>query len=308
MRIFLMGGTGLVGSRLIQRLQARSDEVVLLTRRPDVAKARWQGSVTTVEGDPTQAGGWMQAVDDCDAVINLVGEGIFNRRWNADFIALLRNSRIQSTANVVQALKNKPHNPAGQPKVLINASAIGYYGAHGAEEIDEDSPPGTDIMAQLCVAWENAARQAEPLGVRTVRVRIGVVLDREGGALKQMMLPFKMFVGGPVGFTGSQYVSWIHHEDMVGLLLFALDDREVKGALNATAPHPVTNKVFSRALGHALGRPSFMAAPKVMVRLMLGKVADVVTKGQRVLPKKALALGYRFKFTEVAEAMKAVLG
>jgi uncharacterized protein len=304
MRIFLLGGTGLVGSRLIARLCQRHDQVVLLTRRPEVARGRWQEAITVVEGDPMQAGAWMRAVDDCDAVINLVGEGIFNRRWSAAFVGLLRDSRVKSTKNVVAALANRPRNAAGQPKILVNASAIGYYGAHGDEELDENSLAGSDLMAELCVAWEMAAAAAEPLGVRTVRLRIGVVLDREGGALKQMMLPFKMFMGGTVGLTGRQYISWIHHEDVVGLLLFALDRGEVQGALNGTAPNPVTNKVFARALGAALGRPSFMPTPKLILRVVLGKVANVVTTGQRVLPKKALTLGYTFKFAHVAEAMK----
>jgi len=307
MRIFLMGGTGLVGSRLIARLCQRRDQVVLLTRRPDVARNRWQEAVTVVEGDPMQAGAWMQAVDDCDAVINLVGEGIFNRRWSAAFVDLLRDSRVKSTANVIAALANRPRNAAGQPKILVNASAIGYYGAHGDEELDENSAAGSDIMAELCVAWEKAAAAAEPLGVRTVRLRIGVVLDKEGGALKQMILPFKMFMGGPVGLTGRQYVSWIHHDDLVGLLLFALDRDEAQGAMNGTAPNPVTNKVFAKALGAALGRPSFMPTPKLILRVALGKVANVVTTGQRVLPRKALTLGYTFKFAHVEEAMKDAL-
>jgi uncharacterized protein (TIGR01777 family) len=293
MRVFLMGGTGLVGSRLIRRLRQRQDAVVLLTRRPAVARERWRDEVTIVEGDPMQGGAWMQAVEDCDAVINLVGEGIFNRRWNGAFIQLLRDSRVQSTDHAVKALANRPRTASGQAKVLVNASAIGYYGPHGDEELDEDSPPGKDFMAELCVAWERAAQFAEGLGMRTVRVRIGVVLDKEGGALKQMTLPFKMFLGGPVGWTGSQYVSWIHHEDMVGLLLFA--------------PNPVTNKVFAKALGRALGRPSFMPTPKLMLRVALGQVANVVTTGQRVVPKKALALGYTFKFTSVDEALKDAL-
>jgi uncharacterized protein (TIGR01777 family) len=304
MRIFLMGGTGLVGGRVIKRLRQRNDDVVLLTRRPAVARERWKDEVTVVEGDPMQIGGWMQAVDDCDAVINLVGEGIFNRRWNSPFIELLRDSRVKSTEHAVMALANRPCTAVGQPKILVNASAIGYYGAHGDEELDESSPVGHDLMAEICVAWEKAALAAEALAVRTVRVRVGVVLDKEGGALKEMIRPFKFFMGGPVGLTGSQYVSWIHHEDMVGLLMFAVDNAQVQGAMNATAPNPETNKQFSKALGRALGRPSFMPTPKLILRVALGKVATVVTSGQRIFPKKALALGYQFKFANVEEALK----
>ncbi len=307
MRILLMGGTGLVGSRLVRRLLERKDQVTLLTRRPEVARQKWGDACSVVEGDPMQAGSWMNTVDDCDAVVNLVGEGIFNRRWRAKFMQLLRDSRIKSTEHVAQALTKSPRTAAGAAKVLVNASAIGYYGPHPSdEELTEDSPPGNDFLALACVDWEKAARAVEPAGVRLVLLRIGVVLDREGGALRQMLRPFKMFVGGPVGL-GRQMVSWIHHEDLVGLILLALDDARASGPMNGTAPNPVTNKVFSKALGRALGRPSFLPMPKLMLRLLLGKVASVVTTGQRVLPRKALELGYVFKFPDIDGAMTDVL-
>jgi uncharacterized protein (TIGR01777 family) len=308
MRLFLMGGTGLVGSRLVRRLLDRKDEIVLLTRRPEVARQKWGEAPKIVEGDPLQAGGWAGAVEDCDAVVNLVGEGVFNRRWRAGFKQLLYDSRIKSTANIVEALGKSPRTPAGQPKTLVNASAIGYYGPHGDEELTEDSPPGDDFLARLCVDWEKAARAAEAHGVRTVIVRIGVVLDRAGGALKQMLTPFKFFAGGPVG-SGRQYVSWIHHDDLVGLILLALDNAEASGPMNGTAPQPVTNKQFAKALGRALGRPSFLPTPKFALRVMLGPVAMLVTTGQRVLPKRALGLGYAFRFPEIEGAMRdAVTG
>jgi uncharacterized protein (TIGR01777 family) len=302
MRIFLMGGTGLVGSRLIRRLLDRKDQVVLLTRRPEVARQKWGDAVRVVEGDPMQAGPWTSAADDSDAVVNLVGEGVFNRRWSAAFKQTLYDSRIKSTENVVQALAKSPRTAGGQAKALVNASAIGYYGPHGDEELTEDSPPGDDFLARLCVDWEKAARAAEAHGVRTAVVRIGVVLDRAGGALRQMLTPFKLFVGGPVG-SGRQFVSWIHHADLVGLILLALDNAEVSGPMNGTAPQPVTNKQFSKALGRALGRPSFLPTPKLALRVMLGPVASLVTTGQRVLPKRALGLGYQFKFAEIDAAM-----
>jgi uncharacterized protein len=306
MRLFLMGGTGLVGSRLLRHLLDRKDDVVLLTRRPEVARQKWGDALKVVEGDPMQAGAWAGAVEDCDAVVNLVGEGIFNRRWRAAFRQLLHDSRVKSTENVVQALGKSPRTAAGQPKILVNASAIGYYGPHRDEELTEDSPPGDDFLARLCVDWEKAARGVEAHGVRLAIVRVGVVLDRAGGALRQMITPFKFFVGGPVG-SGRQYVSWIHHEDLVGLILLALDNADAAGVLNGTAPEPVTNKRFAKALGRALGRPSFLPTPKFMLRLMLGKVASVVTTGQRVLPRRALGLGYQFQFPEIDGAMKAAV-
>jgi hypothetical protein len=253
-----------------------------------------------------QAGPWMDAVADCDAVVNLVGENIFARRWRAWFKELLHTSRVKSTENIATALQKQPRNKAGQPKVLVNASAIGYYGPCADQELDENSPAGDDMLAKLCIAWENAARAVTAAGVRLVIVRVGVVLDPAGGALAKMLTPFKMFVGGPVG-SGKQFMSWIHHDDLVGLIALALDKAEASGPLNGTAPNPVTNRDFSKALGRALHRPSFLRTPKFMLRLMLGQVASVITTGQRVLPRKALALGYTFRFPDVDSALRDVL-
>jgi uncharacterized protein len=307
MRIFIAGGTGLVGSRLVQRLLARGDVVSVLTRRPEVARQKWGNACSIVAGDPMQPGDWMHAVGDCAAVVNLVGEGVFNRRWRRWFKELLVASRVQSTTNIVAALARSPRQTDGTPKILVNASAIGYYGPHGDEELDEDAGPGDDMLARLCVEWEKAASAAAGHGVRTVVIRVGVVLDRAGGALKQMLLPFKMFTGGPVG-SGKQWVSWIHHDDLVGLILLGLDNPHASGPMNGTAPNPVTNKQLARALGRALHRPSFMPTPKFALRLMLGEVAGLVTTGQRVLPRKALEWGYTFKFPEIDGALRDVLG
>src|SRR5438552_4832500 len=189
MRIFLMGGTGLVGTRLVRRLFDRSDQVVLLTRRPDVARQKWENKCVVVQGDPMQPGPWQDTVADCDAVVNLVGESVFNRRWNAAFKQLLRDSRTRSTAHAVEALAKSPRTAAGAAKVLVNASATGYYGPHGDEELTEEAGPGGDVLALLCIDWEKAARPAEAAGVRLVILRVGVVLDRAGGALSQMLTP-----------------------------------------------------------------------------------------------------------------------
>jgi hypothetical protein len=306
MRVFVTGGTGLVGTRLVRRLRERSDQIVVLTRRPAVAREQFGSHCTVVEGDPMQPGGWMDAVTDCDAVINLAGENVFARRWNDEFKALLRDSRVRSTANVVQALARYPDAPRGSKKVLVNASAIGYYGPRGEEEVTEETPPGDDFLARLCVEWEDAARQAEPLGVRVVRVRVGVVLDKEGGALRQMLGPFKWGLGGPIG-SGKQYVSWIHHDDLVGVLLLALDNAGATGPLNGTAPEPVTSKQLGKALGRALWRPAFLPVPGFALRLRFGEVAHVLTTGQRVLPRQALALRYQFRFSTIDVALADLL-
>jgi uncharacterized protein (TIGR01777 family) len=302
MKVFVTGGTGLIGSRLIERLLARQDSVVLLTRSADSLQTHFGDRCQVVEGDPAKRGDWMDAVPDCDAVVNLAGESLFRKRWKPKSLLRISESRIKTTEHIVHALIRKPERPAGGYKVLVSASAIGYYGALGDEEVDEDHPPAHDRLAQLCVDWEKTALSAEPLGVRVVTPRIGVVLDREGGALRQMLTPFKLFIGGPIG-SGKQWMSWIHHADMTGLILFALDNAQAGGPMNATAPNPVTNKQFARALGRALHRPSFLPTPKFALRIALGKVAKVITTGQRIIPKKALSLGYQFQFSNLDAAL-----
>ncbi len=306
MRVFVTGGTGLVGSRLVGRLLERGDAATVLTRRPAAARERFQDKCNIVEGDPVQRGDWSGAVADCDAVIHLAGEPIFGARWNDDFRARLRESRVRSTENIVEALGRAPRTAEGRPKVLVNASAIGYYGPHGDEELTEDRPPGDDFLARLTVDWEQAARRAEGFGARLVLVRIGVVLDKAGGALARMLTPFKLGIGGPIG-SGRQWMSWIHHADVVGILLLGLDNPEASGPLNGAAPNPVTNKEFSKALGRAVHRPALFPIPTFALRLRFGGVAEVLTTGQRVLPRRPLALGYKFRFPDLDAALADVL-
>jgi uncharacterized protein (TIGR01777 family) len=306
MRVFVTGGTGLVGTRLVRQLIARGDHVVVLTRRPDAAHERLGQAAKVVAGDPMQPGDWMDRTADCDAIIHLAGENIFARRWSAAFKELLYSSRIKSTENVVQALARRPRTESGLAKVLVNASAIGYYGPRDEEELDENSPPGDDFLAHICKDWEKAARAAETHGVRVAIVRVGVVLDREGGALKQMLTPFKLGVGGRTG-SGRQWVSWIHHADLVGILLLALDDAAATGPINGTAPSPLPNRDFAKALGRALHRPTFMPTPAFALRVMLGQVSQLVTTGQRVVPRRAQALGYSFRFPTIDEALSDIL-
>ena len=306
MRVFVTGGTGLVGSRLVKKLLERGDQVSLLTRRLAVAKDLFGAGCTPVEGDPMKPGEWMKVLGDCDGVIHLAGENIFGRRWNEEFKAMLFDSRIKSTQNIVHALAVQPKRADGSSKVLVNASAIGIYGPHGDEELDENSPPAQDFLAHLCVEWEKAAKAIEPVGVRLAMVRVGVVLDKKGGALKSMLTPFKLGAGGPVG-NGKQYVSWIHYEDMVGIFLMALDNPQASGPINGTAPNPVTSKAFGKALGAALHRPAFLPTPVFMLRMMMGEVTDVLATGQRVLPRKAMALGYAYKYPTVEMALSNVV-
>ena len=223
MQVFITGGTGLIGSRLVKRLMERRDRPVVLTRHESTAEKLFGKSCRIVEDDSMKAGAWQDVAAECEAVVNLAGENLFNHRWNDQFKALLTNSRLQTTTHVVEAMNRKPRREDGTPKVLVNASAIGIYGPHGDEELTEESPPASDFLANLCVQWEKAARTVEEFGVRCALTRIGVVLAKEGGALKQMWTPFSLGMGGPVG-DGRQWMSWIHIEDMVGVLLMALDN------------------------------------------------------------------------------------
>jgi uncharacterized protein (TIGR01777 family) len=294
----------LIGVRLIRQLRQRGDEVMVLSRRSD-AWLRVGHDCKVIVGDPAKPGAWQDDAARSDAVVNLAGRNIFDKRWSDTFKAEVLSSRVESTKHVVEALKKNPTRIDGSPKVLVNASAVGYYGPHGDEELTEDSPPGDDTMAKVCVAWEEAARQAESAGVRVALIRTGIVMDKEGGALKPLLLPFKLGAGGPVG-SGKQYWSWIHHADEVGIFLLALDHADARGPLNATAPNPVTSKQFAKALGSALGRPAFLPTPAFGLRLLLGGVAEIITTGQRVLPKRALELGYRFQYPEVGPALKQI--
>jgi uncharacterized protein len=300
MRVFITGGTGLIGSRLAAALAARGDRPVVLTRSRAKAEKKLPAGTEIIEGDPQQPGSWMEAVSGCQGVVNLVGENLSAHRWSENFKAILRDSRLLSTRNLVEAIVRAKD----RPQVLVSGSAVGYYGFTGDEELTEDSPGRTDeFLGQLCHEWEEAAKLVEKEGVRLVRVRTAVVLARDGGALPQMLLPFKLFLfGGKVG-SGRQWVSWIHHADEVGIILFALDRSDVRGALNSSAPNPVTNQQLAQAIGKAMGRPSFFPTPAFMLKLAFGEMANLIVKGQRVLPKRVLELGYKFQFPDIDAAL-----
>ena len=239
--------------------------------------------------------------------MHLAGENVA-QRWTERAKQAIRASRVTGTRNLLAGLAAADRSGLGQrPGTLISASAIGYYGARGEEPLDEDAPPGRDFLAETCVAWETEAQRAGELDMRVVRMRTGVVLDRAGGALKKMLLPFRLGVGGPVA-GGQQYISWIHREDLVGLMMAALEDERWSGPVNATAPEPVTNRDFSHALGHALHRPSLLPVPGIALGLLYGEMAEIVTTGARVMPAKALVLGYRFRHARLKEALRSALG
>jgi uncharacterized protein (TIGR01777 family) len=292
MRVTITGAGGLIGSRLVALLRARGDEVTILSRSGTGGAVRW---------DPSAAAAPAEALEGRDAIVHLAGEPIA-QRWTPAVREAIRTSRTEGTATLAAALSRLTQ----PPRVLVSANAVGYYGDRGAERLTEDSAAGTDWLAQVCVAWEDAALQARASGVRVCVLRTGVVLDRGGGALAKMLPPFRLGVGGPVA-GGRQYVSWIALDDLAALYLAAIDDDRFDGPFNATAPAPVTNAELSRALGRALHRPAVLPVPAAALKLLYGEMAEIVTDSQNAVPARALELGHSFAHTELAAALAAAL-
>jgi uncharacterized protein len=306
MRVTVTGASGLIGRALVTELRdEHGAEVTVLSRDP--SRAREALGVEAVGWDPIGEPAPMQALTGADAVVHLAGENVA-QRWSKQAKRAILESRVTGTRNLLAGLEAIDRSEIGQrPRTLISGSAVGYYGPHGEEPLDEDSPPGNDFLAETCVAWEAEAQKAAALGMRVVLVRTGVVLDRNGGALKRMLPPFQIGVGGPVA-GGAQYMSWIHREDLVGMICAALQDERWSGPVNGTAPEPVTNREFSHALGHALHRPSLLPVPGIALSLLYGEMAEIVTTGARVMPAKPLVLGYDFRHPELGEALRSALG
>ena len=299
-RVTLTGATGLLGSKLVHALRERGDEVTVLSRNPD--KAREALGVEAHRWDPTAGQAPVEALAGRDAVVHLAGERV-DQRWTDGARRRILDSREQGTRNLVAALRAADPRPA----VLVSSSAVGYYGPHGDEPLPEDTPPGDDFLARVCVAWEREAQAAEELGVRVVRVRTGVVLDKGGGALGRMLPFFKAGVGGPVA-GGRQLMPWVHADDVTGIYLRAIDDAAWSGPVNATAPDPVTNKAFSKALGRALHRPAIAPVPALAIQLLYGDMSEIVTKGQNAVPTRTVELGYRFLHPDLDEALRSAVG
>jgi uncharacterized protein (TIGR01777 family) len=298
--VTLTGASGLIGPRVLRALRERGEEVTVLSRDPGRARERL-GDVNCVQWDPLAGPAPAQALEGARAVVHLAGEPVA-QRWSGGARRAIRESRVLGTRNLLAGIAEA----APRPEVLVNSSATGYYGAHGEEPLDEDAPPGRDFLAQVCVEWEAQAARAEQLGVRVVRLRTGVVLDRHGGALARMLPPFRLGVGGPVA-GGRQYISWVHPDDIAGLVLAAIDREDWSGPFNATAPEPATNAEFSRELGRALHRPAVLPVPGLALRALYGEMAEMVTTGARVVPAKALVLGYEFRRPRLRGALEAAL-
>jgi uncharacterized protein (TIGR01777 family) len=279
MKIAVFGSTGFIGKKLKSKAEEKGYIVVPLDIRKNID--------------------WKEQLKDCDAVVNLAGHQLFKDRWNDRIKALIYDSRIEGTHAIVQALAGT------KVKVLVNASAIGIYGS-GTQDCHEESPHADDFLARVCKAWEAEALAAQRLyKIRTVCARFGIVLGKEGGALAQMLLPFKLGLGGPIA-SGKQKMSWIHIEDAVGLILHALENENVSGAMNVTAPEIVSNKEFSNALGKALHRPAFLPVPKLGLYVLVGEAAGVIASGQRAIPQKALESGYKFQYKNISSALEAI--
>jgi uncharacterized protein len=300
MRVVITGGSGLIGGALARELGGAGHDVVVLSRSPK-AEGGAPG-VRAVQWDGRTPVGWSSLLDGDTAIVHLAGESIASGRWTADKKRRIRESRVVSGQAVLQAIREA----AAKPKILLQGSAVGYYGPRGDEVIREDAAPGSDYLADVCKEWEASTAAAEALGVRRALLRTGVVLAREGGALPKMSLPFKMMAGGPLG-DGRQWFPWIHLEDEVGAIRFLLEREDARGPFNLTAPNPLTNRDFTKVLARALHRPGIMPAPSFALRLALGEMADMLLNGQRVVPSRLLELGYTFRHPEAAAALRSLL-
>jgi uncharacterized protein (TIGR01777 family) len=300
MKLVIAGASGFIGSALCSRLLDKGHVLTLLTRvtprDASTATKRW------LQWTPGTPGAWEAGVDGADGVINLAGEPIAAKRWTGRQKQKILTSRIETTNSLVEAIRKAKQKPG----FLINASAVGYYGPRGDETVTEEAGAGKDFLSSVCREWEEEAKKAESLGLRVIRVRTGIVLGRGGGALAKMVPPFKFFVGGPLG-SGTQWMSWIHLEDEVGLMLYLIEHSQATGPFNATAPNPVRMKEFCQVLGQVMGRPSWAPVPAFILRLALGELAEMLLTGQRVIPAAAQRLGYQFRYANLDAALKACM-
>ena len=303
MNIIVTGGTGFIGQALCALLCQGGHQLAVLTRRPEAVHRLFGLAVTAVLWNGREGGAWEESLDGADAVINLAGAPIADARWTHTRKRLLTSSRVLPTRLLVEAMSRRP----AKPRTLISASGIGYYGASDDRVLDETATPGRGFLADLCRAWEAEALRAGQSGARVVLVRSGMVLEQEGGALPKMTAPFRLFAGGPV-MPGTQWISWIHRRDHVGLIEWALTTPTVVGPLNAVAPEAVTMTQFCKVLGRVLRRPSWLPVPGLALRIALGELGTVLTTGQRVTPGKAIGGGYSFRYPTLEPALRAIFG
>jgi len=300
MAIAVIGGTGFIGTRLVEQLTAQGEQVILLSRHPDSACRKFP-KVFFPQVQITGYDNWSEMLADCRAVVNLAGSSIAGRRWTAQVKQDIRDSRVLTTRKLAEALKQTSPRPA----VVVNASAIGYYGTDLNKTFDEYSFAGSGFLAEVCQAWEKEAEAIANLGIRLVKLRIGVVLGY-GGALARILPIFRAGAGGVIG-SGKQWFSWVHRDDLVNLILFAIAKPELQGAVNGTAPEPVTNAEFTKALAEVLSCPAFLPVPAIALQLLFGEAASIILEGQRVLPLKAQTNGFQFTYPDIRSALKQIL-
>ncbi len=297
--IVMTGATGLIGSRVVRELQRRGDSVTILTRNPKRAKEKLPDEVTALRWQSDENDDWEAAVDGADAIIHLAGESIAEERWTDEYKKRIYDSRIATAALLIDAVEKA----SSRPSVMISASAVGYYGDTGDQEVDENQEAGHDFLATLCTDWEAAVAKAKDFGLRVVSTRFGLVLAHDGGVLDKLLTPFKMFAGGPVG-NGEQWFPWVHIDDVVGIILHALDSEETEGALNAVAPGLIRNREFAVALGEALDRPARFSVPAFVIKLAMGELGETLLGGQRAVPRRTMESGYTFKYQTIESALE----
>ena len=304
MKVAITGATGLVGSRLVEKLKAENHQILVLTRNADKAQKLFPKSafptVEIVQYNPQESGDWQTVISGCDAVINLAGAPIAER-WSPQYKQEILSSRQIVTQKIVEAIKQAEI----KPQVLVSASAIGYYGTSETATFDETSSSGNDFLAEVCQKWEEEAAKVKEAGVRLVIPRIGIVLAN-GGALGKMIGPFQMFAGGPIG-NGRQWFSWIHRDDLVGLIIEALKRPDMEGVFNATAPNPVRMSQFCQTLGEVMNRPSWLPVPDFVLELLLGDGSKVVLEGQQVIPKQTQGVGFQYQYPQLKPALQEIL-
>ena len=302
MKIVIAGGTGFIGKKLVKRLLDDGCSVVILSRKLKPGEAESDGKIQYAQWDASTVGDWAFHLQNAEAVINLTGEPIAGKRWTDKQKKKIVQSRIAPTRALVAAIEQS----SPRPGLLLNASAVGYYGDVEKGEVDETYPPGTGFLADTCALWENEAMAAAGLGVRIVLIRIGVVLSTGGGALPKLLLPFKLWLGGHLG-TGAQWMPWIHQDDLVSAIVFILNNPDLYGPFNCVSPAAVTMREFAKILGSVIGRPSWMPVPSFALRLLLGEMSEMLLTGQKAVPKKLLGNGFQFKFNRLDEAFVDLL-
>uniref|UniRef100_A0A832D1V7 TIGR01777 family protein n=1 Tax=Ignavibacterium album TaxID=591197 RepID=A0A832D1V7_9BACT len=301
-KIIITGATGLIGRKLSQKLTEAGHQIIVFSRNASSAKNILKKDFTYIDWDYSKSDKWVESISTADAIVHLAGINLFAKRWNKKFKEEILASRKETTKALVDAVKLSQ----AKPEVFVSASGVGYYGDCGDKQLDENSPAGNDFLAEVCKVWEAEAAEVEQADVRRVSVRTGIVLSKEDGALKRMLLPFKLFVGGPLG-NGKQWFPWIHIDDIVGIYFHAIENQNLNGAVNAASPNICTMKEFAKTLGKVLHRPSLFPVPELALKIAIGEAGKVVLMSQRVKVNKLLESGYKFKFENLEEALRNLL-